>query len=143
MAETSTKPYLLRALHEWASDNGYTPHIVVQVNDMCRVPPAFVRDNQITLNISPLATGSLVIGNDFIEFQARFGGKPENISVPIGAVTAIYARETGAGMGFEVETTEAIAAVPDATKSTETAAAKDSPDDGDDKSKRPSLKIVK
>lgn len=143
MAETSTKPYLLRALHEWASDNGYTPHIVVQVNDMCRVPPAFVRDNQITLNISPLATGGLVIGNDFIEFQARFGGKPENISVPIGAVTAIYARETGAGMGFEVETNEAIAAVPDATKSTATTAPKESPDDGDDKPKRPSLKIVK
>lgn len=143
MAETSTKPYLLRALHEWASDNGYTPHIVVQVNDMCRVPPAFVRDNQITLNISPLATGGLVMGNEFIEFQARFGGKAENISVPVAAVTAIYARETGAGMGFEVETTNPVAAAPDPAKPDRDAAIKQSADDGHDKPKRPSLKIVK
>ncbi len=103
MSETSTKPYLIRALHEWCTDNGYTPHIVVQVNDMTRVPIAHVRDGQITLNIGSLATNRLVIGNEFIEFQARFNGRTEDIFVPVGAISAIYARETGAGMGFEIE----------------------------------------
>ena len=103
MSETSTKPYLIRALHEWCTDNGYTPHIVVQVNELTRVPVAHIRDGQITLNIGSLATNRLVIGNDFIEFQARFGGRTEDIFVPVGAVSAIYARETGAGMGFEIE----------------------------------------
>ena len=105
MTETSTKPYFIRALHEWATDNGYTPHIVVQVDANTRVPRAFIQDGQITLNIGMQATNKLVIGNEFIDFQARFSGKTENISVPVGAVTAIYVRETGAGMGFEVEAT--------------------------------------
>ncbi len=103
MAETSTKPYMIRALHEWCTDNGYTPHIVVKVDANTMVPPAHIRDGQITLNIGSLATNRLVIGNDAIEFQARFSGVTENLYVPVGAVTAIYARETGAGMGFEVE----------------------------------------
>lgn len=103
MAETSTKPYMIRALHEWCTDNGYTPQIAVKVDANTMVPPAHVRDGQITLNIGSLATNRLVIGNDAIEFQARFSGVTENLYVPIGAVTAIYARETGAGMGFEVE----------------------------------------
>ncbi len=146
MAESSTKPYILRALHEWASDNGHTPHIVVQVTNQCRVPPAFVRDGQITLNVSHLATGGLVIGNDYIEFQARFGGKSENISVPVGAVTAIYARETGTGMGFEADETvvsaspskESLAKQPKAVEGEVT-----SPTEPDDKPQRPSLRIVK
>jgi stringent starvation protein B len=104
MAETSTKPYMIRALHEWCTDNGYTAQITVQVDDNTMVPPAHIRNGQITLNIGSLATNRLVIGNDSIEFQARFSGVTENIYVPIGAVIAIYARETGAGMGFEVET---------------------------------------
>ena len=142
MAETSTKPYMLRALHEWATDNGYTPHVVVQVNDLCRVPPAFVRDGQITLNISEVATGGLVIGNEFIEFQARFSGKTEQISVPVGAVTAIYARETGSGMGFEVESVAADVADPrEQTSQSDTTV--DDTSSSDSKSKRPSLKIVK
>ena len=148
MAETSTKPYILRALYEWATDNGYTPHIVVQVNEHCLVPAAFVQDGQITLNISHLATGGLVIGNQFIEFQARFSGRTENISVPVGAVTAIYARETGTGMGFEVEETM----VPDADSDTNKAAdltqasspkASAVEPEPHDKNKRPSLRIVK
>jgi len=104
MAETSTKPYMIRALHEWCTDNGYTPQITVQVDANTMVPPAHIRNGQITLNIGSLATNRLVIGNDSIEFQARFSGVTENLYVPIGAVIAIYARETGAGMGFEVET---------------------------------------
>ena len=103
MAETSTKPYMLRALHEWCTDNGYTPQIVVQVDANTLVPPAHTRDGQITLNIGLMATKGLVIGNEVIEFQARFNGVTENLYIPVGTVTAIYARETGAGMGFEVE----------------------------------------
>jgi stringent starvation protein B len=106
MGESSTKPYLIRALHEWCTDNGYTPYIVVQVSDRTMVPPAHVRDGQITLNIGNLATNKLSLGNDFIEFQARFSGITETVSVPVGSVSAIYARETGAGMGFEVQTEE-------------------------------------
>lgn len=103
MAETSTKPYMIRALHEWCTDNGYTPQIVVRVDQNTMVPPAHIRDGQITLNIGMMATKALVLGNDSIEFQARFNGVTENLYIPVGAVTALYARETGAGMGFEVE----------------------------------------
>jgi stringent starvation protein B len=103
MAETSTKPYMIRALHEWCTDNGYTPQIVVRVDQNTMVPPAHIRDGQITLNIGMMATKGLVLGNDSIEFQARFNGVTENLYIPVGAVTALYARETGAGMGFEAE----------------------------------------
>lgn len=102
MSETSTKPYFIRALHEWCCDNGYTPHIVVQVDEQTRVPQAFVSDGQITLNLGLLATNKLTLGNEFIDFQARFGGVTENLLIPVTAVSAIFARETGAGMGFEV-----------------------------------------
>lgn len=107
MGETSTKPYLIRALHEWCTDNGYTPYITVQVDEHTMVPVAHVRDGQITLNVGTLATNKLSLGNEFIEFQARFSGVTENVYVPVGAVSAIYARETGAGMGFEVQAYEA------------------------------------
>ncbi len=102
MQESSTKPYLIRALHEWCTDNGYTPHIVVTVDANTTVPPAHIHDGQITLNIGTLATSRLTLGNDYIEFQTRFGGVTEQIYVPVAAVSAIYARETGAGMGFDV-----------------------------------------
>lgn len=142
MAESSTKPYLLRALHEWATDNGYTPHLVVQVNDHCRVPAGFVQDGQITLNISHAATGGLAMGNEFIEFQARFSGKTERVSVPVGAVTAIYARETGTGMGFEVEETVVSEAAVQSDKAAPTTESTE-PTGTHDKAKRPSLRIVK
>jgi len=101
MEEIPSKPYLIRALHEWCTDNGYTPYILVNAGADTRVPRAYVRDGQITLNISALATQHLVIDNAHITFQARFGGVTEHIFVPTSAVIAIYARETGAGMGFE------------------------------------------
>jgi len=101
MEEIPSKPYLIRALYEWCMDNGYTPYIIVNVGADVRVPRAHVRDGQITLNISALATQHLVIDNAHITFQARFGGVTEHIFVPTSAVIAIYARETGAGMGFE------------------------------------------
>lgn len=99
----STKPYLLRALWEWCCDNGFTPHIAVEVDERTRVPREFVRDGQIVLNLGPSATNKLQIGNDFIEFQARFGGVARDLSVPVTRVSAIYARENGAGMAFEVD----------------------------------------
>lgn len=103
----STKPYLLRALWEWCTDNGFTPHIAVNVDERTRVPREFVRDGQIVLNIGSTATNKLQMGNDFVEFQARFGGVARELSVPVGQVTAIYARENGAGMAFEIEESSA------------------------------------
>jgi len=142
MAETSTKPYFLRALHEWCSDNGYTPHIVVQVDVNTHVPQAFIRDGQITLNIGDAACNKLVIGNEAIEFQARFGGKVEMIFVPVAAVSAIYARETGAGMGFEIQAPSDL----DSTKPSDPddhQQAEVKPEDVPQKPKRPHLKVVK
>lgn len=109
MQESSTKPYLLRALHEWCTDNGYTPHIVVTVDENTVVPLSHIHDGQITLNVGTLATNRLRMGNEYIEFQTRFGGVTENIVVPVAAVAAIYARETGAGMGFETEASQPYA----------------------------------
>lgn len=113
----STKPYLLRAIWEWCCDNGFTPHIAVAVDTRTRVPREFVRDGQIVLNLGPDATNKLQIGNDLIEFQARFGGVARDLSIPVEQVTAIYARENGAGMAFELEAGEPVAefeAVPEA-----------------------------
>lgn len=103
MGLPSTKPYLLRAIWEWCCDNGFTPHIAVDVDERTRVPREFVRDGQIVLNLGPGATNKLLIGNDFIEFQARFSGIARDLSVPIERVSAIYARENGAGMAFEID----------------------------------------
>ncbi|CAB3762784.1 ClpXP protease specificity-enhancing factor [Paraburkholderia solisilvae] len=103
MQEISTKPYLLRALYEWCTDNGYTPHIAVRVDSQTRVPRQFVRDNEIVLNISFEATSQLQMGNEWIEFSARFSGKSHKIEVPVSNVLAIYARENGQGMAFPVD----------------------------------------
>ncbi|QXL85485.1 ClpXP protease specificity-enhancing factor [Comamonas sp. NLF-1-9] len=109
----STRPYLIRALHEWCSDNGLTPYVVVQVDDSVHVPQEYVSRGEIVLNISDEATSALQISNDFIVFKARFGGKPRDISVPIGRVSAIYARENGQGMAFPVQDGAAgLSAVP-------------------------------
>ncbi|PLZ01384.1 ClpXP protease specificity-enhancing factor [Burkholderia sp. WAC0059] len=120
MQETSTKPYLLRALYEWCTDNGYTPHIAVRVDNRTRVPHQFVRNGEIVLNISFEATSQLQMGNELIEFHARFSGKSHKIEVPIANVLAIYARENGQGMAFPVEAeagageeTEALPPEPD------------------------------
>lgn len=102
MGLPSTKPYLLRAIWEWCCDNGFTPYIAVQVDGRTVVPREFVKDGQIVLNIGPDATNKLNIGNDLIEFQGRFGGVARQLSVPIEQVSAIYSRENGAGMAFEV-----------------------------------------
>lgn len=115
----STKPYLIRAIHEWCTDNGFTPYIAVKVDEWARVPREFVRDGQIVLNVGYEATGGLKIANDGISFQARFGGVARDISFPIENVAAIYARENGAGMAFEPESKGAAAgSVTDAGTST-------------------------
>ncbi|MGU7783891.1 ClpXP protease specificity-enhancing factor [Burkholderia sp. PU8-34] len=103
MQEISTKPYLLRALYEWCTDNGYTPHIAVRVDNSTRVPRQFVRDGEIVLNISFEATSQLQMGNEWIEFTARFSGKAHKLEIPVANVLAIYARENGQGMAFQVD----------------------------------------
>ncbi len=102
MSETSTKPYLLRAIYEWCTDNGYTPYLAAAVDGQTRVPREFVKNGEIVLNISFSATSSLKMENDFIHFNARFGGVSREISVPVQNVVAIYARENGQGMAFDV-----------------------------------------
>ncbi len=96
----STRPYLIRALHEWCTDNGYTPYMAVAVDGSVQVPREFVKDNEIVLNTSVNATSHLVLGNDYIEFKARFGGVARDVMVPVDHVLAVYARENGQGMAF-------------------------------------------
>ena len=108
---SSTKPYLIRALHEWCTDNGHTPYIVVWVTDQTSVPREFVKNNEIVLNISPTACQALKIDNDWISFSARFGGVAREIWILVANVMSIFARETGEGMGFEVEAPPAVEAV--------------------------------
>ena len=102
--EIPTKPYLLRALYEWCVDNGYTAHLAVKVDSRSQVPSEYVRNGEITLNVAPSAVHKLQMGNDLIEFSARFAGVARQISVPVAGVYALYARETGHGMTFEVDT---------------------------------------
>ncbi len=98
MEPTSTRPYLIRALHEWCCDNGFTPYIAVVVDASVQVPLEFVENGEIVLNVGFDATAALRIGNDFIEFKARFSGSARDIMVPIDHVTAIFSRESGQGM---------------------------------------------
>lgn len=98
----STKPYLVRAIHEWCSDHGFTPYLVVAVDENTRVPREHVKDGQIVLNISYDATQRLVMDNEAISFYARFAGRAMPIYIPMDCVAAIYARENGQGMAFEV-----------------------------------------
>jgi len=102
LESTSTRPYLIRALYEWCTDNGFTPYVAVLVDDSVQVPREYVKNGEIVLNISYDATSSLKLGNDFIEFKARFAGSAREIMVPVSRVIAIYARENGQGMAFPV-----------------------------------------
>jgi len=120
--DVSTKPYLLRALYEWCSDLGFTPYISVRVDAQTLVPRQFVRDGQIVLNLGPEAVQNLHMGNDLITCQARFGGVAQTVSVPVDNVAAIYARENGQGMAFEVGEPadgEAVAAEEDVPEAPE------------------------
>jgi stringent starvation protein B len=109
---SSTRPYLIRALYEWCTDNGLTPYVAVAVDETVQVPREYVKNNEIVLNISFDATSSLKLGNDFIEFKARFAGSAREIMVPITHVIAIYARENGQGMAFPMTSPPASMAGP-------------------------------
>ncbi|WP_022981031.1 ClpXP protease specificity-enhancing factor [Ideonella sp. B508-1] len=101
---SSTRPYLIRALHDWCTDNGFTPYLAVFVDRSVQVPFEYVKNNEIVLNVGFEATSGLKLGNDFIEFKARFGGVAREILVPVDHVVAIYARENGQGMAFPMPT---------------------------------------
>ena len=111
---SSTRPYLIRALHDWCTDNGFTPYLAVYVSAGVQVPMEYVKNNEIVLNVGFEATSGLQLGNECIEFRARFGGVSREIVVPVDHVVAIYARENGQGMAFPVPTgpTAAGGAVP-------------------------------
>jgi stringent starvation protein B len=160
---TSTRPYLLRALHDWCTDNGFTPYIAVFVGSGVQVPMEYVKNNEIVLNVGFEATSGLQLGNEFIEFKARFGGVSREIRVPVENVVAIYARENGQGMAFPVPTDGAAAkagpapaAVPRglrlasvepdeqaAPAPTDAPAPDDPPDPGTPGGGRPTLKRIK
>ncbi len=108
---TPRRPYLLRALLDWILDNQQTPYLLVQVDETVTVPTSFVQDGRIVLNLAPMAIRSLVIGNEAITFDGRFSGQNFPVHIPIQAVLAIYAKESGEGMLFEPETAKADSAV--------------------------------
>ena len=109
LESTSTRPYLIRALYDWCTDNGLTPYVAVLVDDTVQVPREYVKSGEIVLNISFDATSSLKLGNEFIEFKARFAGTAREIMVPVNRVIAIYARENGQGMAFPVPVPAGVA----------------------------------
>jgi stringent starvation protein B len=148
MTDPTTKPYLVRAIYEWCSDSGYTPYISVKVDGSTRVPLEFVKDGEIVLNISQDATRNITLGLDLVQFSARFNGVSREISVPIGAVSAIFAKENGQGLFFPNES-EADKREP-ATEAPESPSASDAGDEpGPDtptnppRPSRPRLKVVK
>ncbi|MGH8600457.1 MAG: ClpXP protease specificity-enhancing factor, partial [Burkholderiales bacterium] len=110
MRTPSTKPYLIRAIQEWCADNGLTPHLAVKVDAATRVPTEYVKNGEIVLNIGVAATHRLTIDNDIIRFSGRFGGVSRECSIPVEAVSAIFARENGQGISFESQSTDAVTA---------------------------------
>ncbi len=141
---TSTKPYLVRAIHEWCMDNNLTPHLLVAVDAKTRVPMAYVKDGEIVLNLSYSATKDLQLDNEAVVFSARFGGISQNLYIPMHAVRGIFARENSQGMFFEIDSdsTDLELNFPD-ENTTETTS--DKPLEASDKvkSKKPTLTIVK
>ena len=113
LESSSTRPYLIRALYDWCTDNGFTPYVAVLVDESVQVPREYVKNGEIVLNVSFDATSSLKLGNEFIEFRARFAGTAREIVVPVSRVIAIYARENGQGMAFPAPATGGTA-MPDA-----------------------------
>lgn len=153
---TSNKPYIVKAFYAWISDNDLTPYIVVDVSvSGVMVPMAYVNDGQIVLNVSGSAVGSIALSDDSIELSARFGGKLEHISVPYGAIAAIYAKENGAGTSLEIEhpktedvvekfeSTPAISAVKSVQSKPDPQASGKQKTDEAVKAKKPSLSVVK
>lgn len=135
-----TKPYMIRAIHEWCVDNGLTPHLLVVVSEQCRVPKAYVKGGEIVLNLNHTATKDLHIDNEAIVFSARFGGVSHNLYVPIEAVKGVFARENNQGMFFEpaLQTNKGAELI----QSSPEASAAESNNDAHPK-KKPALTIVK
>jgi len=145
MQMTSSRPYLVRAMYQWISDNGMTPHLLVDVSlDGVQVPAEHVQNGKIILNIAPMAISSLILGDDDITFSARFSGKPMEIYVPVDAVLAVYAKENGQGMMFS-EDDGAISSEDgdDTDPDGSGPGSSRSGSSGSDKPGRPSLRVVK
>lgn len=136
----SSRPYLVRALYEWIVDNDCTPHLLVNADYRgVQVPAGFASDGQIVLNVAPSAVRQLKMDNDAISFEGRFGGVPHSLYVPSAAVMAIYARENGQGMVFEIEPTPP----EDEAGGDEGPQGPEGPGGGAKPGGRPSLKVVK
>ncbi len=145
MSEQSAKPYLLRALCEWCADNGLTPYLAVKVDAQTRVPQAFVKNGEIVLNVSTAATRRLTIDNQWVQFNARFNGVSQEVSVPMSAVAGIFAKETGYGFAFTVSQ-DPVASLSSATEpGLERAgdAADDKPGEAKPKSRPSHLQVIK
>ena len=133
---TSTRPYLIRALYEWIEDNGLTPHLLVNAESPgVEVPKQHVHEGRIVLNINAAAVRDLRLGNDWIEFNARFGGVARTVRIPLSAVLAIYARENGQGMAFSEEQGDEEPPPPSSSPQPDKPASRSE--------RRPILKIVK
>ena len=144
MPERSTKPYLIRAIHEWCADSGYTPYLSVKADENTRVPMEFVKNGEIVLNLAYDATHKLTIGNDQVQFAARFGGVSRECSVPMVAVIGIFARENGQGLFFAPESDNAAAGPHSVLQSVSQPASTDSkPEPPPASPPRPKLQIVK
>jgi len=139
MPDPSTKPYLMRAIYDWCVDSGYTPYLSVMVDAETRVPMEYVKDGQIVLNIGPVAVEHFKLGNDLIEFSARFNGRGRDISIPVGVVSAIYARENGQGLSFEVTPQDA----PVSAEAADSGESAEPPPEPPRPSGKPSLRRVK
>jgi len=136
---TSTRPYLIRALYEWCADNGLTPYIAVLADDTVQVPREYVQNGEIVLNIGADATGALKLGNEYVEFKARFAGVPREIMVPVDRIIAIYARENGQGMAFPMLVPGAAA---DGSAATDAAPAAPAPAAAPQAGARPGIQLV-
>lgn len=151
-----TRPYFIRAIYEWCTDNGFTPYLAVKVDEHVQVPIEYVKNGEVVLNIGFTATADLDLGNDYIRFQARFAGSARQLVIPVNRVIAIYARENGQGMAFPMEELEEDASSPDQVHSPSPSLhiveedmhpSKDSLSSPDseghkDKPKKPTLRIV-
>ncbi|MET4570936.1 stringent starvation protein B [Rhodanobacter soli] len=142
---TTNRPYLLRAIYDWISDNNLTPYVLVDAGFAgVRVPPQVVKNGQVVLNLAMRAVANLDLGNEWISFQARFSGVSQAIQIPVQAVLALYAQENGQGMMFPAEE-EGGDTPPPAPGPDDTTPAPGADDAGGDKPKRstPHLRVVK
>ena len=144
MSEQSAKPYLVRAICEWCADNGFTPYLAVKVSAQTRVPQSFVKNGEIVLNISPSATRKLTIDNEWIQFAARFNGVSQEVSVPMNAVSGIFAKETGYGFAFTIAADPVAVVVGDKVPKPMQPTDVETKDQDTAKARRPShLQIIK